>query len=203
MGAVRELLKRAGEWALGLTSTLGGFGLFIVAFLDSSFISLPIANDVVVIQLSIRHKAGMPFYALMALLGSIAGCLVLYFLARKGGEAYFRRRAGARAERVREWVERNAFLSIAIPSILPPPMPFKAFVLAAGVFQMPLRTFLLALVTGRGLRYFAEGFLAVRYGEEAIEMLKRHPVGFSVAMLTLIVGSFYLTRKVFGAGRGK
>lgn len=203
MGAVRELLKRAGEWALGLTGTLGGFGLFIVAFLDSSFISLPIANDVVVIQLSIRHKAGMPFYALMALLGSIAGCLVLYFLARKGGEAYFRRRAGARAERVREWVERNAFLSIAIPSILPPPMPFKAFVLAAGVFQMPLRTFLLALVTGRGLRYFAEGFLAVRYGEEAIGMLKRHPVGFSVAMLTLIVGSFYLTRKVFGAGRGK
>jgi membrane protein YqaA with SNARE-associated domain len=203
LGAVRELLKRAGDWALGLTSTLGGFGLFIVAFLDSSFISLPIANDIVVIQLSIRHKAGMPFYALMALLGSIAGCLVLYFLARKGGEAYFRRRAGARAERVRKWVERNAFLSIAIPSILPPPMPFKAFVLAAGVFQMPLRTFLLALVTGRGLRYFAEGFLAVRYGEEAIEMLKRHPVGFSVAMLTLIVGGFYLTRKVFGARRGK
>jgi uncharacterized membrane protein YdjX (TVP38/TMEM64 family) len=141
----------------------------------------------------------MPYYALMATLGSLAGSTLIYILARQGGEAWFRRSAGARAGRIRHWLEKNAFLSVAIPSILPPPMPFKAFVLAAGVFQIPWKTFVIALLVGRGFRYFAEGILAVRYGAEAIELLKRHPVLFSLAMLLLIVASFFVSRLAFRA----
>jgi membrane protein YqaA with SNARE-associated domain len=199
LGPIRRLLEKLGEWALGLTATLGGLGLFIVAFLDSSFISLPVANDLIVIRLAVGNPPRMPYYVLMATLGSLAGSLVIYLLARKGGEAYFRKSAGPRAARIRGWLARNAFLSIAIPSILPPPMPFKAFVIAAGVFQVPWRVFVLSLLVGRGIRYLAEGFLAVRYGQQAIDLLKRHPVFFTLAMLALVVVSFLLTRMIFRA----
>jgi membrane protein YqaA with SNARE-associated domain len=190
-------LKKLNDWALALTGAYGGLGLFLVAFLDSSVLSFPIANDLIVIQLSIQNPAAMPYYALMATLGSLAGSVFLYFLAKKGGEAMFRRKAGARAERIRQWLGRNAFLSVAIPSILPPPMPFKAFVIAAGVFQIPMRTFVLALLVGRGFRYLAEGVLAVRYGSAAMEMLQRNKLLFTLIIIALIVASFLVTRLAF------
>lgn len=191
------MLERLRDWALSLVSTLGGLGLFVVAFLDSSILSFPIANDLLVIHLSAKHPERMPYYALMATLGSLAGCIWLYYLAKKGGEVMFRKRTGPRAGRIRAWVARNAFLSIAIPSILPPPMPFKAFVLAAGVFQAPLRVFVLALVIGRGLRYFGGGFLAVRYGAAAGQYLRENRLEFFGVIFGLIVASYLLTRFVF------
>lgn len=184
-------------WLKSLIGSFGGVGLFVVAFLDSSVLSFPVINDLLVIHLSIKNPAAMPYYAMMAVLGSLAGSIWLYFLAKKGGEAVFRRRVGHRAGRVRGWINKNAFLSVAIPAILPPPSPFKAFVLAAGVFQVPLRTFVLALVIARSLRYFAEGFLAVQYGEQAVEMLKRNKLEFTLIVLGIIVLSFLLTRHVF------
>ncbi len=177
--------------------SLGGFGLFLAGFLDSSVLALPVINDFLVISYSIRAPGKMPYYALMATLGSLAGSLFLYFLAKKGGEVMFRKSAGRRAERIRAWVDRNDFLSIAVPSILPPPMPFKAFVLAAGVFQMKMRTFILALALGRGLRYFAEGILAVRYGDQAWDWLKHHPAEFTLLLLALVAASWLVTRFVF------
>lgn len=186
-------------WLQSLVASLGGLGLFTAAFLDASFLSLPVINDVLVIHLSIENPAMMPFYVLMALLGSLAGCVVLYFIAKKGGEVMFRKKVGKRAERIRAWVHRNAFLSIAVPSILPPPMPFKAFVLAAGVFQMPLRIFVIALVVGRGLRYTAEGLLAVRYGAGTVQYLLENKFQFTVIIAALIVASYLVTRFIFRA----
>jgi len=185
------------DWFLALTSSLGGVGLFLVAFLDSSVLTFPVANDLIVIQLSVENPARMPYYALMATAGSVAGCLFLYGLARRGGEAMYRRKAGARAVRVRDWVQKNAFLSIAVPSILPPPMPFKIFVLAAGVFQAPLRTFIVALLAGRGLRYFGEGYLAVRFGSDAARYLREHTLLFTLIVAVLLLGSYALTRLAF------
>ena len=98
----------------------------------------------------------------------VCGCILLYLLAKKGGEAYFHRHARGRAEKIKEWVDANGFLSVFIPAILPPPFPFKVFVLAEGVFQVPVRTFILAILLGRGLRYFVEGILAVRYGDATL-----------------------------------
>src|ERR1700684_2623733 len=142
-------------WLQRLVATMGGGGLFLVAFLDSSVLSFPFVTDALVIQLSFVNPKRMPYYAGMAALGSLAGCIWLYLLAKKGGEAYFHRHGGRAAKKARRWVDRNAFLSVFIPAILPPPLPFKVFVLAEGVFQVPLKTFILSLLAGRGLRYFA------------------------------------------------
>jgi len=185
------------HWAELTLPALGAWGILLAAFLDSSFVSLPLINDFLVVELSVIHPARMPLYAAMATLGSLAGCLVLFFLARKGGEAYFARHAGGRAGRIREWLGRNAFLAVAIPSILPPPMPFKLFVLGAGVFQVGARPFSLALVAGRGFRYFLLGFLAVRYGQAAQRALAEHKVGFALAALVFVVASYVVTRAAF------
>jgi len=197
-------LDKLPAWLKPLVSyllSLGGFGIFLAAFLDSSVLSLPVINDFLVIRYSIASPGRMPFYALMATLGSLAGSLLLYFLAKKGGEAMFRRSAGHRAERIREWVDRNDFLSIAIPSILPPPMPFKAFVLAAGVFQMKLRTFVAALLVGRGFRYVAEGVLAVKYGEDALRLLRENRLQFVLFLFAVIALSWLVTRLLFRTPR--
>ena len=103
--------------------------------------------------------------------GLALGCIWIYWLAKKGGEVYFHRHGGRYALKAKRWVDDHAFLSLFIPAILPPPMQFKVFVLAEGVFQVPLRTFVLALVLGRGLRYVAEGIFAVKYGQGALVYL--------------------------------
>ena len=150
---------------------------------------------------SMRNPARMPYYAAMAAAGSLAGCIWLYLLAKKGGEVYFRRRAGTRASRVREWVARHAFLAVFIPAILPPPMPFKAFVIAGGVFQVRMRTFVLALLLGRSLRYFAEGFLALRYGEIATHLVVEHKLAFTLIFFGVCLASYLITQAFFRSSR--
>jgi membrane protein YqaA with SNARE-associated domain len=183
-------------WLQQIVATMGGGGLFLVTFLDSSILSFPILADALVIRLSMTNPARMPYYAIMAALGSLAGCILLYLLARKGGEVYFRRHAGGKASRIRHWVEKNAFLSIFLPAILPPPVPFKPFILAAAVFQVPLGTFVIALLLGRGLRYLAEGILAVKYGEATLHFILNHGRVFAVSALGLVL-LLYLVHLAF------
>jgi membrane protein YqaA with SNARE-associated domain len=182
------------EWMQHLVATLGGAGLFAVAFLDSSVLSFPIVTDLLVIEESVQNHARMPYYAAMATLGSLAGCIWLYLIAKKGGEALYRRKSGAMAERTRVWVSRNAFLSAFVPALLPPPLPFKAFVLAEGVFQVPLRTFVIALLLGRGLRYFAEGILAVRYGDQATTFLIAHGKMTGFVTVGVVLMLYFIAR---------
>ncbi len=120
---------------VAFASGLGAPGLFLISFLDSSILTFPIINDLLLIELSIVHPARMPLYALMATSGSVLGCVLLYFIARKGGEAIFHRKAGDHAHAIRHWVERNGFVGMLIAALLPPPTPFKFFVFAAGVFE--------------------------------------------------------------------
>jgi membrane protein YqaA with SNARE-associated domain len=181
---------------------MGGGGLFLVAFLDSSVLSFPVVTDLLVIQQSNHNPARMPYYAAMASLGSLFGCVWLYLLAKKGGEAFFRGHARHRADRIRKWVDDHAFLSVFIPAILPPPMPFKAFVAAEGVFQVPLRTFVLALLLGRGLRYFAEGMLAIRYGDAVGRALVEHKLAFALGFVALCAG-VVIWGRTLGAAPGK
>ncbi len=183
------------HWLAALVATMGGGGLFVATFLDSSVLTLPFISDALVIDLSLQRPARMPYYCAMAALGSVAGCIWIYLLAKKGGEAYFRRHRGA--HKVKGWVQHNAFLSVFIPGILPAPFPFKVFVLAEGVFQVPLKTFVLALLCGRGLRYFIEGILAVRYGDAVLLFLMAHKVGFVVAVLAILAVLYVISRILF------
>lgn len=158
----------------------GGLGLFGMAFLDSFVLSFPLLMDLLVIELTLLNQHRMLYYAGMATAGSLCGATSLYFLARKGGEKLFSRRAGRRAKRIRHWVDNHAFLSVFVPAILPPPFPFEPFIIAEGVFQAPLRTFLLAILLGRGFRYFGEGILAMRYGNSATHLLVHHKLAFGL-----------------------
>ncbi len=179
------------HWLQAIVASTGGLGLFLIAFLDSSVLSFPIINDLLLINLSVQNPARMPFYAAMATLGSVAGCVLLYYIARKGGEAMFRKHAGARAQQIRAWIDRNGFLSILVTALLPPPTPFKVFVIAAGALEMPVQKFVLGLLAARAIRYFGEGFLAIRYGNQAGQFLLTHKL--EVAGITLgMVACLYL-----------
>src|SRR5439155_617339 len=139
---------KLGAWKakiVAFAGALGAPGLFLISFLDSSVLTFPVINDLLLIELSIQHPARMPVYALMAASGSVLGCVLLYFIARKGGEAFFHRKAGPRGLAIRHWVERNGFGGMLIAALLPPPTPFKVFVFAAGVFEAPLWSFASAI----------------------------------------------------------
>lgn len=166
-------MQRLVAWVQGFALALGGPGLFLIAFLDSSFLSFPQVVDLLLMGLVIRHKERMLYYALLPTLGSIAGCFVLYLVARKGGEAFLRKRFhGPHIDRALGLFQKYGLLAVAVPSILPPPMPFKIFVFAAGVAGVRPLEFLIAVAVGRSVRYFGEGLLAVWYGEQAIAFLK-------------------------------
>jgi membrane protein YqaA with SNARE-associated domain len=180
---------------VAFAGTLGAPGLFLISFLDSSVLTFPIINDLLLVELSIQHPARMPLYALMAALGSVLGCVLLYFIARKGGEAFFHRRAGAHAGAIRHWVEQNGFGGMLAAALLPPPTPFKVFVLAGAVFEVPLVSFTSAIALARLMRYFAVGYLSVKYGNDALPMVARHKVGVAV-FLIVFVGLSYLASRL-------
>lgn len=168
-------MKSFVAWIQAFAATIGGPGLFIIAFLDSSFLSLPQVNDLLVIAMVLQHPERMPYYAAMATLGSLAGCLVVYVLARKGGEALARRRvSGERMARITRLFQRYGILALLVPALLPPPAPFKLFVLLAGVAGVRPWPFTLAVLLGRGLRYVVIGLLTVWYGRQAIEYVQTH-----------------------------
>ena len=176
------------DWIRSLALALGAPGLFLVAFLDSSFLSLPEINDLLLIWMVTRHKGRIVLYVFGSMLGSIAGCFVLYYLGRKGGEALIRRRFGHdRVERALATVRRHGMMAVLIPSLLPPPAPFKIFVLLAGVAGIGASRFAVAVGIGRGIRYFAEGLLAVRYGDLATAYLENNLRSVSLALIGLLI----------------
>ena len=181
---------------IAFASGLGAPGLLLISFLDSSVLSFPIINDLLLIDLSMQNHARMPLYALMAATGSVAGCVLLYFLARMGGEAYFHRKAGARAHAIRHWVERNGFGGMLIAALLPPPTPFKIFVFAAGAFEAPILGFTAAITVARLFRYFGVGYLAVRYGSDAMPYLVAHKLQVAVLVIALVLVSYGLSRLI-------
>lgn len=174
---------------------LGGLGLFIIATLDSSFLSLPEVNDVLVIYLSTRHPDRMPYYAGMTTLGSLVGCLLLYAVGRKGGEVFLRRRfSPERVDRGMRLYQRWGLLAVVVPSLLPPPTPFKIFVLMAGAATVAPWRFALAVILGRGTRYFGQAYLAMRYGERGAEMVRQHggTVSLVLAAIALAIGAAWV-----------
>lgn len=181
-------MSRFAGWLQSTALALGAPGLFVIAFLDSSFLSLPEINDILLVWMVTQHKELMVLYAAAATLGSLAGCLTLYFIGRKGGEAFVRRRfKGPTVDSAIATVQRYGVVAVIIMSLLPPPAPFKAFVLLSGVAGITAGKFASAILVGRGLRYFGEGALAVRYGDQAIDFLHEHGRTVSLALVALCV----------------
>jgi len=175
--------------------TLGGVGLLLSAFIDSSFVPLPLVTDLLLMELSSRHPMRMPYYAAMAAFGSLAGCIWIYWLARKGGQAYYRRSQGHPPGRIRKYIQEYPLASVFLPAVAPFPVPFKPFVIAQGVFQVPFVTFVVGTLLGRGSLFLVEAFLGARYGMAAKQFLVDQKWA-SIALATGLALVFFLIRRL-------
>ena len=183
------------NWIQGVALAMGGPGLLIIGFLDSSFLSFPEVNDLLLVGMVMEHPHRLPYYAGMATLGSVLGCLTLYYIARKGGEAFLRKRFKPHhVDRGMRLFQKYGLLVIVVPALLPPPAPFKIFVLLAGVAAIPAWQFVTAILVARGVRYFGEGLLAVWYGDRAFTFLHENAkaIGLSLAGTALVAGVIWI-----------
>lgn len=169
--------------------TFGAFGLFAIALLDSALVPLPGGPDAVLMLLSSARPAWMPVYAAAATLGSVAGCLILYKISQRAGRSALERFSAKKQARVKELVDKYDVLSVLVASILPPPFPFKLFVITAGVFRLSVPRFAAAVAVGRAFRYLLEGYLAVRFGERAKDLLAEYypAIGLGLALFIVVV----------------
>ena len=180
---------------------LGGLGLIPLGLLDNSLIPLPGIMDVATIVLSARQEQLWLYYALMATAGSVIGGFVTYRLARKGGkEALEHRFSRKKVDKICNIFERWGFAAVAIPALLPPPMPMVPFLCAAGALQYPVRKFLAALTLGRISRYMILAYLAARYGRRIIAFIAVHGHPVIVAIIVVLIA---IAAAVFYFWRGK
>jgi membrane protein YqaA with SNARE-associated domain len=184
---MRELVGRIRSLALAL----GGPGLFLVAFLDSTFLPLPGISDILLVVMASRRPSATAVYVALTVAGSVAGCLVMHAIGRKGGEALVRRRfTGETIERAMASLQRHGVMAVLIPSLLPPPAPFKIFVLLAGVVGIGPVPFATAIAIGRVARFGILGFLAVRYGDSALAYMRQHGTTASLVVVGGLAAGF-------------
>jgi len=184
-----ELVARVRSLAIAL----GGPGLALVAFLDSTFLPLPGITDLLLVVMVTRRPAAMLLYVPLTVAGSVAGCLVMHAIGRRGGEALVRKRfTGDKTERALASLQRYGVMAVLIPSLLPPPAPFKIFLLLAGVVGISAVRFATAIAIGRFARYLALGLLAVRYGSRAMSYVDEHGAMVSLVAVAALAGGFGL-----------
>lgn len=142
----------------------------------------------------------MVFYALIATTGSALGCLILYYVSRRAGSRALARFSESKQKRAKELIDRYDVLSVLVASVLPPPFPFKIFVITAGVLRFSLPRFLAAIVVGRGFRFLLEGYFAIRYGAQAKDFLgKYYPwigLGLAVTIIAVFLARLRWKRKI-------
>jgi membrane protein YqaA with SNARE-associated domain len=173
-----------------LLVSFGGAGIFFIALLDAALIPLPGGPDVVLIALSHHTHALMPLYVLAAVVGSTIGSLTPYWIGRASGVAALRRFSPERREQALLLLKRYDVWGLILAAVLPPPFPFKIFVISAGIFRMQLWRFILALVIGRGFRFILEGIAAVQYGDQAAQLLKQHYPKIGLGLAAVIIAIF-------------
>jgi len=173
---------------IGLPIYLAAPAMIIIGALDSSLLSLPEINDYLVVGRCFKHPTAVFYFPLFAATGSVIGCALLYTIVRRGGQAVLRKRFPLQSiKRVERAYERFGFFAIAIPAILPPPLPFKIFVATAGALEYPRWKFLLTVMIARSLRYYVEGILAVYYGRRVLLFMKDNGL-----VIVSIVGTLVL-----------
>ena len=185
-------LTRLSEYLI----TYGAFGLFMLALLDSTFVPLPSSADALMLLLSTTNPSWMLLYAFMATAGSALGCLILYLISRRAGARALNRFSEKKQAKVKNWIERYDIFAVLAATLMPPPFPFKVFVVSAGVFRFSLVRFMLAIIVGRGFRFLLEGYVAVRYGAQAKEIIAKYYPWIGLGLVVAIV-VFVLLRQKF------
>ena len=184
------LARRLGHFIVHVPIFVAGPVMILIGALDSSLLSLPEVNDYLVVARCYTHPRAVFLFPMFAAIGSVLGCFLLYTILSRGGRAVLHRRFKVEhIQRVERAYARFGILALAVPALLPPPMPFKIFVATAGALQFPRRRFLVTILLARSLRYYAEGTLAVFYGERVLRFSKDNgTVIISVVAGLLVVG---------------
>jgi membrane protein YqaA with SNARE-associated domain len=189
-------LGKFSHWLL----SFGPFGLLAIAFLDSVLVPIPGGVDAMLMILATARPSWMLIYAGTAVIGSTAGCVVLYIVSQRAGQRALARFSESKQKRVKDLIDRYDVLSVLVASVLPPPFPFKLFVVSAGVFRLNIVRFTVAIAAGRTFRYLLEGYLAARYGEHAKEILSRYYPAIGIGLAVLII-VFFVGRNLVRRGR--
>jgi membrane protein YqaA with SNARE-associated domain len=174
---MRDWLRTIGRWleqyVISVPVYLAAPVMIVIGALDSSLLSLPEINDYLVVGRCYKYPSAAFYFPLFAAFGSVIGCYLLYTVMRRGGQAVLRRRfRPEKIQRVEQAYARFGFLAIAVPAILPPPLPFKIFVATAGTLEYPRWKFLLTVMLARSFRYYVEGILAVFYGRRVLRFFQ-------------------------------
>ena len=187
MKTIGHILARYTAWILGLMKVLGIWGAFVIAFADSALLGMPV--DFIVATYVYQDRKRMLLYVAMAALGSTLGSIPLYIIGYLGGEKVLRKRISEdRFLKIHRSFEQHEFWALMFPGMLPPPVPFKIFVLGAAVFEMRFRDFLVAIFAGRCVRFLVLSLLVLSFGPQIIGLFgvvfKRHWIW----VLTVIAG---------------
>ena len=178
--------------------TLGGPGLILLGLLDSSIVPIPGSMDAMTIVLAAHPRTWWPYYAVMATIGSVVGAYITYRLARKQGDKALHARLSQRnAKLVTETFEKWGFGAIALPALLPPPMPMVPFVIAAGALQYSPKKFLAAMTLGRILRYCILAYLGAVYGRKIFAVVLAHgevTLAATIGLAVVVALGFLLMR---------
>jgi membrane protein YqaA with SNARE-associated domain len=185
---LQVLARRLGHFMVHVPIYVAAPLMILVGALDSSLLSLPEINDYLVVARCYTHPRAVFFFPLFAATGSVLGTLLLYTILKRGGLAVLHRRFKLEhVQRVERAYARFGILALALPALLPPPMPFKIFVATAGALQFPRRRFLLTILIARSVRYYTEGILAVFYGERVLRFLRDNGLMIVAVVLSLCV----------------
>lgn len=199
-----DWLSAVGRWleqyVISVPIYIAAPAMVLIGALDSSLLSLPEINDYLVVGRCYKYPSAAFYFPLFAALGSVLGCLLLYTIMRRGGQALLRKRFKPESiKRVERAYERFGVFAIAIPAILPPPLPFKIFVATAGTLEYPRWKFLLTVMIARSFRYYVEGILAVYYGRRVLLFMKDNglvilSIVAAAAVIAIIV--YYLVSRL-------
>jgi membrane protein YqaA with SNARE-associated domain len=189
MDWLRTIARWLEHYVISVPVYIAAPSMILIGALDSSLLSLPEINDYLVVGRCYKYPTAAFYFPLFAAFGSVLGCLLLYTIMRRGGQALLRRRFKRESiERVEKVYARFGFLAIAVPAILPPPLPFKIFVATAGTLEYPRWKFLLTVMLARSLRYYVEGILAVYYGRRVITFFKDN----GLVIISLVASAAFL-----------
>ncbi|HUK89394.1 MAG TPA: VTT domain-containing protein [Blastocatellia bacterium] len=180
------LSKSLSEWL----TALGPVGIFGISLIDSALVPLPTGPDLSLIVLSALNPARMPLYVFLATLGSAIGSTGLYMAARQAGMRALKTVNPERRQRIEGLLGRYDLLAVIVPAILPPPFPFKLFVLSAGAFKLKAIRFMIAIVIGRTVRFLIEGILAIEFGKDADLIIRRQGPKVLAATVAILLAVF-------------
>jgi membrane protein YqaA with SNARE-associated domain len=194
---IGHILARYTAWIWGLLKVLGVWGVFVIAFADSALLGMPV--DAIVATYVYQDRRRLLFYIVMASLGSALGSVPLYVIGYLGGEKVLRKRISEeRFQKIHQSFEQHEFWALMFPGMLPPPTPFKIFVLGAAVFEMRFGHFLAAIFAGRFVRFLVLSLLTLWFGPQIVQLaggLFRQHFYWALAVVVAIGGLIWWWRR--------